>query len=316
MSGRAPWRSADFERTIEKRRDAFVVEVAGLSACVSNDEPSLRILPGKASRPFLRDTTATGTEANVTLRVRFGDTTELEAGNLIFDSGGVWKLFTLRDGSSCFRFHDARSRDRPYKVLVLGSDRAEGEIVLDPEVRSSSEPVDPLEFPLDELLFLTLLGQKGGVELHACGVKAPDGRGFLFLGHSGDGKTTMARLWESVPGAIVLSDDRVVVRETPTGRWWMYGTPWHGEAELAANVQAEVAALFVLERGERNAMQPLLATEAVAALLARSFPPFHAPEAMQKLLGELDRFVQAVPVARFAVRPGPEAAQTILALPG
>lgn len=224
----------------------------------------------------------------------------------------MWRLFVLEDGTSCFRFYDARSGDRPYKALLLEDGAAEGEVVLDAESLPESGTVDPLEFPLDELLFLTLLGRSGGAELHACGVKAPDGRGFLFTGHSGDGKTTMARLWEAVPGAIVLSDDRIVVRPGLDGTWEMHGTPWHGEAELAAKARAEVAGAFVLDRGDRTVASPLRRTAAVAALLARSFPPFHAPGAMDGVLELLDRLVRDVAVERLEVRPGAGAIEAVL----
>ena len=140
----------------------------------------------------------------------------------------------------------------------------------------------------------------------------PDGRGFLFAGHSGDGKTTMARLWEALPGAVVLSDDRIVVKEGPAGRWEMFGTPWHGEAELAANVRAEVAGIFVLGRGPRNRLGTMSRSEAVSALLARSFPPFHASDGMSRALELLDRLSLAARVERFEVRPGPEAVETVL----
>lgn len=244
--------------------------------------------------------------------MRAGELADLEPGRLVFDSGGVWRLFVLEDGTSCFRFHDARSGDRPYKALLLGAGAAEGEVVLDAESLPESGPVDPLEFPLDELLFLTLLGRSGGVELHACGVKAPDGRGFLFTGHSGDGKTTMARLWEAVPGAVVLSDDRIVVRPGPDGTWEMHGTPWHGEAELAANVRAEVAGIYVLGRGDENRIVGMSRTEAISALLARSFPPFQSSQGLASVLRTLDGLLAAVACRRLEFVPDARVARFVL----
>lgn len=299
------------ERGAGKSRDAFVVEVAGVSVRVVSGDPSLRIAPGKASRAFLTPPREAGKE-DLTLRVLAGDPSGLEKGISVFDSGGVWRLSVLRDGASCYRFHDVRSGELPYKTLRLDPDGTEGAIVLDSGSLPGPGPIDPLEFPLDELLFLTLLGRTGGLELHACGVRAPDGRGFLFAGHSGDGKTTMARLWEALPGAVVLSDDRIVVKEGPAGRWEMFGTPWHGEAELAANVRAEVAGIFVLGRGPRNRLGTMSRSEAVSALLARSFPPFHASDGMSRALELLDRLSLAARVERFEVRPGPEAVETVL----
>lgn len=273
---------------------------------------SLRIAPGTASRAFVRPPEADEKDVEAALRVRAGELADLEPGRLVFDSGGVWRLFALEDGTSCFRFHDARSGDRPYKALLLDEGAAEGEVVLDAGSLPEPGPVDPLEFPLDELLFLTLLGRSGGVELHACGVKAPDGRGFLFAGHSGDGKTTMARLWEAVPGAVVLSDDRIVVREGPGGTWEMHGTPWHGEAELAANVRAEVAGIYLLGRGGENRTAGLSRTEAVSALLARSFPPFHSPGGLASALRTLDGLSARIPARSLAFVPDARVVRFVL----
>src|SRR5213078_1486031 len=97
-----------------------------------------------------------------------------------------------------------------------------GEIVLSHELEPGA---DPLAYPLDELLAVSILGQGGGVELHGCGLVV-DAKGFLFVGQSGAGKTTTARLWLSETSPTILSDDRIIVRDTENGLR-MYGTPWH-----------------------------------------------------------------------------------------
>jgi hypothetical protein len=297
----------------EEQANDFVVEVARLSVGISVASKDLLLSPGETTLPFVRRGATRDQDVDLALRVRAGVLAELEEGSLVFDSGGSWKLSSLRDGGRCFRFFDSRLGPIPYKAALLSEDGRKGEIVLDPAFHSLLEPIDPIEFPLDELLFLTLLARMGGIEFHACGVKAPDGRGFIFAGHSGDGKTTMARLWEAVPGAIVLSDDRIVLREGEDGGWWMYGTPWHGEAELAANVGVKVAAIFVLDRGDTNAFRSLQGSDAMTALLARSFPPFHASEAMEDLLVLLERLVQTTDVDEFRVLPGKACVALVLA---
>ena len=51
-----------------------------------------------------------------------------------------------------------------------------------------------------------------GLEVHAVGIVDEIGRGHLFLGHSGAGKSTTARLWLEQPEIRILSDDRIVLR--------------------------------------------------------------------------------------------------------
>lgn len=210
-----------------------------------------------------------------------------------------------------YRVFDRSVAPHPYTEVRLEAGGTRGELLLDSRLLAPGAAIDPLEFPLDELLFLELLSRHGGVELHACGVVDPSGRGFVFTGHSGDGKTTMARLWETVPGATVLSDDRIVVRRRSDGRWCMHGTPWHGEAQLAVSADAPVSGIYVLGRGQENSCGPMSRVEAVTALLARSFPPFHTPGALESALSVLDELAVAVPCLTFAFAPTPEAVQFI-----
>ena len=226
-------------------------------------------------------------------------------GARLFDSGGAWRLYEHR-GHDVYRFFLPWLRPAPYKEAWLEKAGREGAVYLNPAAYPMDEPVDVLEFPLAELLFARLLPAHQGVELHACGVVDPSGKGYLFAGHSEDGKTTTARLWAEVPGAKVLSDDRIVLRREG-GAWWIYGTPWHGEASFAADDRARVAAILLLRRGETNALDPLGPAEAVSSLLARSFAPLHDPAAIESTLALLEKAASDVPCFRFSFVPGPDA---------
>jgi hypothetical protein len=233
-------------------------------------------------------------------------------GRALFDSGGVWRAFES-GGDVVLRFHDANAGAFPYKEARLPADRGRGTVWLDPRACPPGEAVDPLEYPLDELLFQRLLADRGGIELHAAGVVDPaSGRGYVFAGQSGDGKTTTARLWQETIGAAVLSDDRIVLTREADGGWRMHGTPWHGEAELALPASAPLAGVFLLARGERNRLAATSPARAVAALLARSFPAFHDARATARLISSLETLVGEVPCRLFPFVPGGDAVRFIL----
>ena len=253
-----------------------------------------------------------GGEPDATLTVEWRQLDPAEPGEVVFDSGGSWRLYR-RQGRDLYRFFDADLGVTPYKEAEVGADVFEGCIRLDPRFHPADEPVDPLQFPLDELLFLRLLGARGALELHSCGIVTASGAGLAFAGQSGDGKSTTARLWAREPGAAVLSDDRIVVRRGDDGGFWIHGTPWHGEAGLASNRRAPLAAAVVLGRGERNAFEVLGVAEALSLLLARSFPPFHDAAGMERTLELLDDVVRTVPCLRYSFVPGPEAVRAVLA---
>jgi hypothetical protein len=147
-----------------------------------------------------------------------------------------------------------------------------------------------------------LLSLGRGLEIHACGLITPAGDGYLFPGFSGAGKTTMARFWENVPGAKILSDDRIILRRSDE-LFWMYGTPWHGEAELAAPIRARLKEIFFLRRGLRNELVAKCQSEAAARLFSCAFPTFHNAAGLEFTLAFLEEVTAAIPCHDFFVFP-------------
>jgi hypothetical protein len=124
---------------------------------------------------------------------------------------------------------------------------------------------------------ILLLSRRTGILLHACGVD-DNGSGYLFLGNSGHGKSTMARLWRN-QHATVLSDDRIVVREKE-GKIWMYGTPWHGDFKDFSARGMPISKVFFLHPDKENRAIRREGTDALNRLLTRSFPPLWDKEGM------------------------------------
>ena len=56
------------------------------------------------------------------------------------------------------------------------------------------------------------------------------GKGYMFLGRSGTGKSTHASLWRRyIEGTELMNDDNPAVRIRPDGTAMVYGTPWSGK---------------------------------------------------------------------------------------
>lgn len=211
---------------------------------------------------------------------------------LLFDSGGVWKLFDDGDG---YQIECRGNGDQLYKIAFFSKDLTRGTVKMVPFDVTTPYP---LQYPLDEVILNMLLPRHGGVELHACGLVDRNGNGYLFAGNSGAGKTTTARLWQN-DAAEILSDDRIVVRPHD-GEWWMYGTPWHGEAEICSSSRAPLRRIFLLDQAKSNFVTPASPAAAVARLLACAFPPFHDASGLSAIAGTLATIVNDVPVERFA----------------
>ncbi len=210
----------------------------------------------------------------------------------LFDSGSLWRLYA-DDGGYRIEFRSSFSGDEPYKIARITP------AGVDVETRVTEYAnTYPLQFPLDELLVNAVLTQQGGMELHSCGVVDRNGDGYLFAGNSGGGKTTTARLWQPEAKEI-LSDDRIILRRE-NGAWWMYGTPWHGEAEICSASRAPLRRIFLLDKSSRNELRPLSQTAAIARLFSCTFPPFYDKDGMSAVVGTLAQIVREVPVAAFS----------------
>jgi hypothetical protein len=224
--------------------------------------------------------------------------------NPTFSSGGLWSAYVSSTGTK-FYFSSATIGPQPYKALWLDPSCERGHVVLNREMIPADAPIFPLEYPLDELIMMHRLALGEGVEVHALGLADRDGSGYLFLGHSGAGKSTTARLWMEQSGVKLLSDDRIIIRKHD-GKFWMYGTPWHGDAGVASPERAPLSSVFLLEQALVNELAPIATSRAAAELFARSFVPHYLEKGIHFTLDFLDQITRSVPcsILRFTPTPG------------
>lgn len=107
---------------------------------------------------------------------------------------------------------------------------------------------------------------KGGFVLHGAALEL-NGKGFVFTGVSGAGKTTQAHLWQKYRNAFILNGDCPAIRyydDIP----WVYGTPWCGTSGESINRRAHLSAVILVKPGNSNYIRELSGTSALLALLA------------------------------------------------
>jgi hypothetical protein len=205
-------------------------------------------------------------------------------GNKAFECLPIWTLFRKGDRRVVEIFPHILALKR---ALVFKSPLKEADLYLLGEVG------DPFYGPTMELLMVNYLAQGYGLILHSCGV-VWEGKGLLFVGESGAGKSTIARLWAQERAVEVLSDDRTIVRKKENG-FRMHGTPWHGEGKFGSPGSAEVDKIFFLCHGEENAVRKMRTMGTVSRLLACSFPPYWDPTGMAFTLGFISELAAQVP---------------------
>ena len=106
-----------------------------------------------------------------------------------------------------------------------------------------------------------------GTALFHSAVVTHKGYGYMFLGKSGTGKSTHARLWlETIGGTTLLNDDNPVVRVQPEGIF-VYGSPWSGKTPCYKNEFAPLGGIVLLEQAPFNKIRELHGIESYAAIL-------------------------------------------------
>jgi hypothetical protein len=277
-------------------KDIFL-RIAEIAMGLTSDLMGTEIQLTGATQKFLIEDAV----PDIKIRILWDELREESQGREIFDSGSTWKLYN-QGGSLLIRLRAPVFGSIPYKEALFSPDFSTGEIRLHRPFYSPGQPLDPLEYPLDELLITNYLGRGRGVEVHACGVVDSRGKGHLFLGQSGAGKSTLARLWHGHTGSAILSDDRIILRQKGEN-FWMHGTPWHGDGGFFATDCARLKTVCVLEKGPQNALILLKSGEAMGRLFACCFPPFYSPGAMGFILDFLGKVVSQVPCYKLQFLP-------------
>ena len=92
-------------------------------------------------------------------------------------------------------------------------------------------------------------------------------RAYMFLGHSGTGKSTHSSLWlKYIEGTELVNDDNPVVRIID-GVAHVYGSPWSGKTPCYRNVSYPVGSIVKLDQAPHNEIQRLKGIKAYAAVM-------------------------------------------------
>lgn len=99
--------------------------------------------------------------------------------------------------------------------------------------------------------------------------KGDEARGYLFLGHSGTGKSTHARQWlAAFDDAWLLNDDNPILRVMEDGEVRVYGSPWSGKTPCYKNAYARVGGIVKLSQAPHNKIRTISLPEAYAYMLS------------------------------------------------
>ena len=146
---------------------------------------------------------------------------------------------------------------------------------------------------------------RDGMPLHAAMVEK-DGYGVVFLGPSGMGKSTQAKLWVEHQGADFIIGDRPGLRRI-NGRWIGFGMPWDGKDNIKQQKQVPIRALISLEQAPENSIRRLTKQEAMMVLLNQVMMPMWDDAAMALLTPLMGHLATEIPFYHLKNLPNREA---------
>ena len=144
------------------------------------------------------------------------------------------------------------------------------------------------------LMFAFRPAGMGTLEMHSS-VTVKDGRGYMFLGKSGTGKSTHSSLWlKNIPGTHLLNDDNPVVRVVD-GVARVYGSPWSGKTPCYRNEDYPVGAIVRINRAPYDAIHRMGLAESFASVSSSSSGLRAIRSIADGLFATVSSVVQSVP---------------------
>ena len=158
------------------------------------------------------------------------------------------------------------------------------------------------------LMYKFATARKNTLLMHAS-VTMKDGKGYMFLGKSGTGKSTHSQLWiDNIEGCSLLNDDNPVLKVGEDGEVRVYGSPWSGKTPCYRNLNVPVGAIVSLNQAKVNKIRRQTLPEAYASV----YVSFSGYRFMKKMADGLHitnaQVVGSVPCYQLDCLPNAEAA--------
>ena len=154
-----------------------------------------------------------------------------------------------------------------------------------------------------------LLNRLSGVLLHGSHVQYK-GKGLIFTGVSGIGKSTQAALWEEKREAQIVNGDRAFIQKRGDV-FEVHGICFSGTSGICENVSSPLAAIVVLKQAAENKVTKLGGKAGFLALLSQS--SFHKDnkEELTAITETLAELIAEVPVYMLECTPDERAIEVL-----
>lgn len=203
-----------------------------------------------------------------------------------------WAIFKKDDSWLYLGISNPSGNTSPRRIAVFNLDHTKVRIYNSNKINWHRGKCCSLTlFASDRILVARILADREGCYIHSSGVIF-EGKGLLFVGNSGAGKSIIARMLKNK--AKILCDDQIIVRRHPEG-FRIHGTWSNGEIPFVSSSSALLKAIFFLEKDEVNKIVPIYDNvEVVRKLLASLIRPLVDKDWWEKMLSLVEKISRGV----------------------
>lgn len=165
----------------------------------------------------------------------------------------------------------------------------------------------PLKYPMGPIIMHYMTLKSDAVMMHAsCAFDGQNAR--IFTGFSGNGKSTISKLWSDA-GNLIINDDRIIIRKNETG-YAVYNTPMYYQDR---SKKAPLSAIYLISHSPENKIKKLCGALAISKVMAFSIQNNFDKQFIQSRLDFFSNLCQNIPVYELGFVPDKSVINFILA---
>lgn len=206
---------------------------------------------------------------------------------------GAYQILILQDEKIPCAFIESDSEYKKFSITTRGSESS-------------------IAFGLNNALMVifTICTSCHGTLLMHSSVVENEGKGYMFLGVSGQGKSTHSDLWvKHVPGSTLINDDNPIVRIAEDGTPTVYGSPWSGKRPIYKNVHYPIGGFAAIEQEKENRIRKESIPSAFGIFLNSCSTLKFDKTIHMNICGTVSKVLERLPVHTLFCRPDKEAAE-------
>ena len=181
-----------------------------------------------------------------------------------------------------------------------------GKLIINIKSRSSTlfTSMDNLAIELEyslRILYAYFVLQYGGVLMHAAGI-VRNGKGYVFCGPSGVGKSTVVKLSRNLP---ILNDDLIVIMPGKKDDWAVCATPFANPGQIIKNLIVPLQGIYLLEQSNEVLLEEISPGKSLAELIANVPVISGDIYRSDRLLATSVAVLRNIPFQKLRFRPDP-----------